>query len=347
MSEPEIWVAGYPSHVGGADTELDHMIDLWRLHGVAVHLVPTSAPDPNMVRLCEERGCFTHPYRDDLFRDKVLISYCNGKFLQRLPDIMSAGRPRAVLWANCMTWCFEEELKAHRAGMIDVFLFQSEFQRDSILPTLQQQRPVRELNGYRPFFNPQSASQRFEYRVESPSDYFGVGRVSRDDANKYAAETWMTFGKISAPLPVKAFLLGFGERGRSKCGSGSICPWLDWMTWAPGAIPVREFFRRIHVMVHRTGGSRENWPRIVLEAWASGVPVIVDDDFGVAEMVSEGVNGFRVRSSDEASFRASQLAFDEPLRQRLARSGYETLMTEHANPTRCFEPFQRLFGELN
>jgi len=36
----EIWVAGYPSFVGGADTELDHNIDLWRMHNIDVNLVP-------------------------------------------------------------------------------------------------------------------------------------------------------------------------------------------------------------------------------------------------------------------------------------------------------------------
>ena len=118
------------------------------------------------------------------------------------------------------------------------------------------------------------------------------------------------------------------------------------MYWSPGAIPITEFFERIHVMIHRTGGSRENWPRIVLEAWASGVVVIVDNDFGVAEMVTNDVNGYCVNSSDEASFRASQIAFDEPLRQRLAQAAYETLLKEHASAERSMAPFEELFSKI-
>ena len=41
----EIWVAGYPSLYGGADTELDHNIDLWRRFGVEVNLVPFGRRD--------------------------------------------------------------------------------------------------------------------------------------------------------------------------------------------------------------------------------------------------------------------------------------------------------------
>ena len=42
----EIWIAGYPSPFGGADTELDHNIDLWLGQGVAVYLVPMFGCDP-------------------------------------------------------------------------------------------------------------------------------------------------------------------------------------------------------------------------------------------------------------------------------------------------------------
>jgi len=338
----EIWVAGYPSFVGGADTELDHMIDLWRAHDVAVHLVPTCPPDPAMKQLCDDRGCRTHDYRDDIFRDKLVISFCNGELLKRLPQIARAGRPRTVLWANCMTWNFDDELQAHEQGLIDLYLFQSDYQRRMLLPKLEERGAVRVLEGYRPYFNLESRSQRLNFRSAPPEEYFGVGRVSRDDPQKFAAETWMTFAKVSAPRPIKVFMLGFGEQAQKKCGSVPPCNWLDWMYWTPGAIPVHEFFQKIHVLIHRTGGSRENWPRIVLEAWASGVPVIVDNDYGVAEMVRDGETGFCVSSSDEASFRASQLAFDEPLRQRIAQNAYQALVDDHANPSRSLAAFQAL-----
>jgi len=342
----EIWVAGYPSFVGGADTELDHMIDLWRMHAVAVHLVPVFPPDPVMKQLCDDRGCQTHDYHDKIFRDRLVISYCNGEFLKRLPAIAKAGKPRAVVWANCMTWNFDDELRAHERGLIDFFLFQSEYQRRMLTPALSERNKVCVLEGYRPYFNLKNRSQRLEFRLRPPNGYFGVGRVSRDDPQKYAAETWMTFAKVSAPRPVKVFMLGFGEKAQEKCGKKPPCEWLDWMYWTPGAIPVDEFFERIHVLIHRTGGSRENWPRIVLEAWAAGVVVIVDNDFGVAEMVSDGRTGFCVGSSDDASFRASQLAFDEPLRQRMAQAAHETLLAEHACPQRSMAAFEELLAQF-
>ncbi len=36
-----LFVVGYPSYVGGADTELWHTIKLWRRRGIGVNLIPT------------------------------------------------------------------------------------------------------------------------------------------------------------------------------------------------------------------------------------------------------------------------------------------------------------------
>src|SRR6516165_9704837 len=80
----EVWVAGYPSFYGGADTELDHNIDLWRRFDIDVHLVPMFGADAAMRQLCDERGCRTHEYAPGVFADKIVMSFCNGEFLSEL-----------------------------------------------------------------------------------------------------------------------------------------------------------------------------------------------------------------------------------------------------------------------
>lgn len=280
-----------------------------------------------------------------MFARKVVVSFCNGTFLDALPAIVTHGKPRCVLWANCMTWHFDRELEAHRQGFIDIFLFQSDYQRRRLQPTLDEIRPIRVLEKYRPYFSLQSRSATYS-DVIKPDDYFGVGRISRDDGAKFHADTWMMLAKVCAPKPVKAFMLGFGDMAKQKCGATPPCDWLDWMYWSPQAVPAADHYRRIHVLMHLTGGSRENWPRTILEAWASGVVPIVDADFGVQEMITHGVDGFLARSPDEAAFFASRLAFDATLRADMARAGQDTLVREHCDTQRCIEPFLRLFAEL-
>jgi glycosyltransferase involved in cell wall biosynthesis len=342
----QLWVAGYPSFYGGADTELDHNIDLWRHYDIDVHLVPMFGIDKRMRELCDIRGCRTHEYSPDIFAGKVVISFCNGEFLKELPDIMVHGRPKCVLWANCMTWPFDAELAAHKAGYIDYFLFQSNYQRNVLYPRLSEIRKVQILENYRPFFSLTNSSANFS-AVIKPEEYFGIGRISRDDANKFHQDTWQMFSKVCAPKHIKAFMLGFGDNAKSKCGDKPPCNWLDWMYWGPGGTSAADLYSRIHVLMHLTGGSGENWPRTILEAWASGVIPIVDADYGVVEMVNHGVDGFHARSTDEAAYLASVFAFDSNLRDKMVEAGRSTLIREHCQTERCIRPFFNLFSFLD
>ena len=92
----ELWIAGFPSYYGGADTELDHNIDLLRDCGVTIHLVPMFGAEPEMRESVRDRGCEVHEYRPDIFKDQAVASFCNGEFLSRLPEIMDQGPPARV-----------------------------------------------------------------------------------------------------------------------------------------------------------------------------------------------------------------------------------------------------------
>jgi hypothetical protein len=134
--------------------------------------------NPRMKDSVLDRGCKIHEYRDDIFKDKLVISYCNGTFLKKLPMIVHHGRPEKTIWFNCMTWLFEKEKDAPREGFLDHFGFQSEYQKLLLLPQLEQIRPVRTFP-YRPYFH----AQRIEWRYRSWDGCFKIGRISRDDAS--------------------------------------------------------------------------------------------------------------------------------------------------------------------
>ena len=342
MKTREIWVAGYPSLFGGADTELDHNIDLWRAHSIDVHLVPLGDCDLKAKKRCDLRGCITHRYQPGIFKDRFVVSFCNGAFLKWLPQIVEEGRPRLTAWFNCMTWTFPDEIEAHRNGWIDFHGFVSKYQRRILLPELAQHAPVREIDGYRPFFSLDNASQKIQFRYRAPHEFFAVGRISRDDAAKYPADTWRIFDKVCAPVPKKVMILGYGENARGKCGPPPAD--MDAQTWGPNEIPVARMYETLHAIIHKTGGSRESYCRIVPEAYAAGVPLVVEDDFAFPELVIDGVTGFLCKSSDEMSLRCSEIAFDEPKRKRMIHAAYEYLRAEIASAERCLLPWKKLLS---
>jgi glycosyltransferase involved in cell wall biosynthesis len=328
-----VWVAGFPSTYGGADTELDHLIDLFRMFDVNVNLVPLFSVGDPMRRSVLDRGCRIHEYQPGVFADRVVVSFCNGEFLQRLPDIVTSGRPRRVIWFNCMTWTFEAELRAHAEGWIDIFGFESRFQQGYLGPRLEEVRPYRTFD-YRPFFN----TSRIAWSHRDFEGSYRVGRISRDDAGKYAADTWSIFDRVLVPahLRKKVFMLGHGPNAAAKIGRPP--QGLDWLTWAPDAIGSTEFFRTIDTLMHKTGGSRESYGRVVLEAYAHGVVPIVEDAFAFPDLVMHAETGFRARSSDEMSYYASALAFEPKRHEEMARAGRE-LLERLSDPEECFRPW--------
>jgi hypothetical protein len=339
----ELWIAGFSSFFGGADTELDHLTDLWRMYDVEVHFVPMFGCDPKMKALVLNRGCYVHDYKPDIFKDKIVGSWCNGEFLKHLPDIMEQGRPKCIIWHNTMTWTFPLEKVAHKNGWIDYFGFVSEYQKSWLKPELEKIAPVRELEGYRPYFNLDNPGQNLKFSYKAPENYFAMGRISRDDGNKYSSDMWQIFNKVLSPKPKKTYILGYGENAHKKCGKAP--PELDWQIWPPNGIPVKEFYKILHCVIHKTGGSRESYCRIVPECYAAGVPIIAEDDYAFPTLIIDGVTGYRCKSSDEMSYRASELAFDEEKRKNMVFAARDFLVNEISNKDKCWQPWEKLFKE--
>jgi glycosyltransferase involved in cell wall biosynthesis len=209
-----------------------------------------------------------------------------------------------------------------------------------LTPKLEKIGPVAALEGYRPYFNRDNKSQRLEFSYREPQEKFVMGRVSRDDGNKFSADMWRIFDKVCSPRPTKTLILGYGDNARVKTGPPPAG--LDHQTWPAGGLPVKEFYEQLHVLIHKTGGSRESFGRVVLEAYASGVPVIVENNYAFPDLVVQGVTGFLCRNSDEMSFAASILAFDEAKRKRMLEAGHEFLLNELADDERCWKPWKKI-----
>jgi hypothetical protein len=334
----EIWVAGFPSPYGGADTELDHQIALWRRHDVEVHLVPMFGADAETRRRQLARGCHIHDYRDDIFRGRLVVSYCNGEFLGHLPRIMAAGRPAKVVWFNCMTWLFDGEREAHRQGWIDVFGFVSAYQRRQLGPQLEAIRPTVASFGYRPYFD----TSTIEWRYRAWDGCYKLGRISRDDMHKFAPDTWRIFDRVLVPpgLTKKVYILGYGPNAAARIGAAP--PGLDWQTWGPNRISATEFYRTIDTLIHKTGGSRESYCRVVVEAYAHGVVPIVEDDFAFPEIVVHEETGIRTSDGDEMSWWASVLARDPARHRAMAERGRRFLTDQLADENACWRAWREV-----
>jgi len=70
----------------------------------------------------------------------------------------------------------------------------------------------------------------------------------------------------------------------------------------------------------------ENFPLVLIEALACGLPVVATNWRGIPSIIEEGVNGYMVEPRDCAALaeKLVQLALDPDLRTRLAKQGRDT-----------------------
>ena len=341
----QLVVIGYPAAYGGASTELWATLKLWAANGLRPLLLPTWGADPKWRAKTEELGLRTIDAKPDMLasvealRGATCVSFCNGEFLKIVPALRELGC--RLVWVNCMTYVFDKEreiVKSH--GPFDAHVFQSDFQRSMIEPEL-----TKLDSGYRPelahmirgAFDFQDWT--FAPRPHADFEEFFLGRVARADRDKWSTSTYKVYGQVSYQHK-RAILLGVTADTRQHLGSPPW--WVD--TLGPNAIDVPTFLSRLHCLLPINGGARENWPRAGLEAMAAGVPVVAQRQWGWCEMIEHGVTGFLGSSDEELAHWAAVLAWDEPLRLRIAQQARERLEAVLANPVTLWAGWQKALG---
>ena len=110
-------------------------------------------------------------------------------------------------------------------------------------------------------------------------------------------------------------------------------------------IPAQEFLARCHVLVPVNGGARENWPRVGLEAMATGVPIVTQNQWGWREMIRHGVTGFLCDTDRELAYWTAHLAYDERRRLVMAEAA-RAHVKKLADPNTLIPRWQTLFESL-
>jgi hypothetical protein len=310
-----IFVCGFPSLYGGAGTELHHQILAWLHMGLEVHLIPTwPAFNEPLLPEMKRLGVFVHGPNSffNLQPGDPILGFCNAEFLQALPSIRE--HTRRTVFLNCMTWIFDRERDAMTQGLIGMFLYQNEAVRQSHGPQLRSLNddPAIAFKTFRPYF----ANELFPFVTSRPDEYFGCGRISRQDADKFAKNTLLIYDGFSSPREKRGMFLGFDRRGEAKIGSPP--PWIR-TAKNQHELSQQEFYAHCEIVLQPTD-TTENWPRVGLEAMSSGSVLIVDKRGGWTTMVEHGKTGWLCESEEDFIRYASTMAHEPVLRKEMAEA---------------------------
>lgn len=345
----KIFVIGYPSPLGGADTELWHTTRIWRnLLKLDVTFIPTWTPHVEFKPKLDEIGCETYVLeaQENTVLTKVpdlagsiVVSFCNGNFLNMAPALRSMGCK--LVWANCMTFTFDSERKfVSEYGPFEAHMMQSDFQKTMLLSRLEEVG-LEEDYCFKIHGAFDVDEWPYEFRPRNSNDPFTVGRLARNDSDKWSSNTYSIYDRIQFPN-VRAWVMGIDEKVYNKVGAPP-----HWVTsLPPNAIEAREFYRKIDTLMPINGGARENWPRVGLEAMAAGVPVIAQRQWGWKEMIVEHETGFLGDSDEELAHWAATMAWNEDLRKEIAENARAYLAEHLASPKVIAEQWEELFNAI-
>lgn len=314
-----IFVHGFPGMYGGAGTELHHQIIAWVKMGMEVHLIPTwenVSREPLYMEMIS-RGVHIHAMNDWSVVEPgdPVIGFCNAEFLNNLPDIRK--RTKRTVFVNCMTWLFDKEKQAMADGQIAMFLYQNEDVRQKnmpILKALNRDSAIR-FSTFIPYFH----ADDFPFVEERSNEWFGCGRISRQDADKFARNTLHIYEYFVAPKCKRGLFLGFGEKSERKIGH----PY-SWIRTAANhkVVSQQDFYKHCEIVLQPTD-TTENWPRIGFESMASGSVLIVDNRGGWKRLVEHGKTGWLCDNERDFIYYASKMAYEPNLRRDMAEAARE------------------------
>lgn len=315
-----LFVTGFPSLYGGAGTELHHQIIAWRHMGVEVHIIPSYQGyqhEPLYLEMLE-RGVIIHEPEqwDILTPGDPIFGFCNGEFLNSLPEIRK--HTRRTVFVNCMTWLFDKEKELMSQGQIAMFLYQNEEVRQKNMPILKALNDDKNITflTFKPYFHNDS----FPYVAnERPEEIFGCGRISRQDSDKFARNTLHIYEYFVAPVPKSGLFLGFDERSEEKIGT----PY-SWIRTArdQNEVSQQDFYKHCEIVLQPTD-TTENWPRVGFEAMASGSILIVDNRGGWRQMVKHGKTGWLCNHERDFIYYASIMAYEPHIRKEMAEAALQ------------------------
>ena len=341
-----IYVYGFPGLYGGAGTELHHQIITWcKMGGITTHLIPTNPGYPNepLFKEMQELGVIIHKNDefDAIEKNAPVMGWCNAEFLDKLPEICK--RSTNTVFINCMTWLFNKEKTRMQEGMIKTFLYQNDdvrIKNEPILRALNTKPDIKFIT-FKPYFE----AFKFPYVEHNHAHditYFNLGHISRQDTDKWAANTLHIYEYITAPRTKRGWFLGFDDRTVRKVGKPY--DWIHTFKDQNSGLTQQQFYNNVDIIVQPTD-TTENWPRIGFEAMSSGSVLVVDDRGGWQKMVKHGVTGYLCKTQQEFIYYGSKLAFEPDHRLEMAQSAKKWCL-ELSSFEASAESWKKVFEQL-
>jgi glycosyltransferase involved in cell wall biosynthesis len=145
-----------------------------------------------------------------------------------------------------------------------------------------------------------------------------IGRMSRDVPEKFHADDAKLYAALCAQ-GARVRMMG------ALCQHDALGHIAGVELLAYGAQNMAAFFHSLDIFFYRTGAWGETYGRVVAEAMAAGLPVVVARGGGYAELIEHGVTGYVVDNQSQAYDALMHLMQDPTLRAQMGLAAHESI----------------------
>jgi hypothetical protein len=322
MPCPKVFIFGWPSWVGGADTKLHHLLLLLHEH-CDITVIPNEARhlQPGYWTNLLDRLGVGYCLMDQLPArlEGCALSLCNDSFFSERIAHRAKAKGLKVIWSGEMMWPHKDELEAVRDGVIDKVLYVSELQR-AALASGHGSIPWQITGNY---IDP--ACFPFQERRHQT---FTIGRLSRAAPEKYPEDFPVFYERLQLPdtrFRVMAWNRALDNQYRWHRFDQR------WDLLPTAAEDTVTFLHSLDLFVYPLGHRfTESWGRSTVEAMLTGCVPLVPTGHHLEHLMVQGETGYVCADYLDWKSCAQHLYFDCDRRRRMARQA-----REHAEHKLC------------
>ncbi len=162
--------------------------------------------------------------------------------------------------------------------------------------------------------------------LKTPINLLFVGKFVPVKGIKYLLKA---FKNLNRRYDMNLILVGSGPLENelySQIEKFGIRNKVKFLGYIPGRKELFKVYRRADILI--IPSLHESFGRVILEAWASGVPIIATRVGGIRYLIDDQVNGLLINpmSSSEIAESVKKIIDDPELRERLIKNGYQSIL---------------------
>jgi glycosyltransferase involved in cell wall biosynthesis len=316
-----LYMWGWPSFLGGADTKFAHLIDLlYQDYNITIisnnsdqlnEQIWTNYMDKYKVNYCSQDNLPSN-------LDGISLALCNMDFFKNEIYKIAKNKGTKVIWSSEMMWHHGGELEAIKNGYIDKILYVSDIQKSRL--NYSANTPWSMTGNY---INP----DYFPFK-ERDNIQFTIGRLSRHDPDKYPEDFPIFYELLDIPN-VKFRVMGWDDKLKEKYKWHNFDD--RWELLWPNQEDQVNFLHSLDLFVYPLGHKfTESWGRSTVEAMLTGAIPFVQTGHNLENLIENGKSGYVLDDFQDIKFHVNYLYRNEDYRKNMARQ-----CSEHARNELC------------